>query len=151
MKGFHPLLHSITPSNHLPLDTWLKSASEERIFPFAALPKGCAAANDRVFWLCNRYLAVLSTQYNTTSIDFLSNFLLFCRWTLWLGDFWLFHWDFKRLCHSIRLLHFHSAVKIQPFSPVFLLTEYRARAFSRLIIWNFKKKASTVSYGTASC
>ena len=27
------------------------------------------------FWLCNKYLAVLSPQYNTTNIDFLSNFL----------------------------------------------------------------------------
>ena len=27
-------------------DTWLKSASEERIFAFAARLKGCATAND---------------------------------------------------------------------------------------------------------
>ena len=45
--------------------------------------------------------------------------------------------------------HLHSAVKIQPFSPVFLLAEYRAKAFCRLSLWNFKEKASTIFYNTA--
>jgi len=48
-----------------------KNTFEDRIFAFAALLKGCAAANDRVFCPCNKYLAVLSMQYNTTSIDFI--------------------------------------------------------------------------------
>ena len=38
------------------------------------------------------------------------------------------------------LFHLHSVVKIQPFSPVFLLAEYRAKAFCRLSLWNFKEK-----------
>ena len=39
------------------------------------------------------------------------------------------------------LFHLHSVVKIQPFSPVFLLAEYRAKAFCRLSLWNFKEKS----------
>ncbi|WP_337431838.1 hypothetical protein, partial [Bilophila sp.] len=49
----------------------------------------------------------------------------------------------KRLCHGMRLLYLHSAVKIQPFYPFFLLTEYRAKAFCRLILWNFEGKTLT--------
>ena len=48
---------------------------------------------------------------------------------------------FKRPCYGLRLFHLHSAVKIQPFSPVFLLAEYRAKAFCRLSLWNFKEKS----------
>ena len=47
----------------------------------------------------------------------------------------------ERLCYSLWLFHLHSAVKIQPFSPVFLLAEYRAKAFCRLSLWNFKEKS----------
>ena len=39
------------------------------------------------------------------------------------------------------LFHLHSTVNIQPFSPVFLLAEYRAKAFCRLSLWNFKEKS----------
>ena len=46
-----------------------------------------------------------------------------------------------RLCYGLWLFHLHSAVKIQPFSPVFLLAEYRAKAFFRLSLWNFKEKS----------
>ena len=48
---------------------------------------------------------------------------------------------FSWLCHGIRLLHFHSAVKIRPFSPVFLLAESTAKAFCRLILFDFKEKS----------
>ena len=47
----------------------------------------------------------------------------------------------ERLCHSIWLLHLNSAVKIQPFLSGFLLAEYRAKAFFRLSLWNFKEKS----------
>ena len=47
---------------------------------------------------------------------------------------------FTRRCHSMWLLHLHSAVKMQPFSPVFPLAESTANAFCRLILWNFKEK-----------
>ena len=55
----------------------------------------------------------------------------------------------KGSVYSMWLFHLHSAVKIQPFSPVFLLAEYRAKAFCRLSLWNFKEKASTIFYNTA--
>ena len=48
---------------------------------------------------------------------------------------------FKRPCYGLWLFHLHSAVKMQPFSPVFLLAEYRAKAFCRLSLWNFKEKS----------
>jgi len=47
------------------------------------------------------------------------------------------------------LFHLYSTVKIQPFSPVFPLAESKAKAFCRLILWNFKEKASTIFYDTA--
>ena len=47
---------------------------------------------------------------------------------------------FTRRCHSMWLLHLHSAMKMQPFSPVFPLAESTANAFCRLILWNFKEK-----------
>ena len=50
---------------------------------------------------------------------------------------------------SMWLFHLHSAVKIQPFSPVFLLAGSTAKAFYRLILWTFKEKASTSFYDTA--
>ena len=55
----------------------------------------------------------------------------------------------KKLYYSLWLFHLHSMVKIQPFSPVFLLAEYRAKAFCRLSLWNFKEKVSTIFYNTA--
>ena len=56
---------------------------------------------------------------------------------------------FKRLCHGMWLFHLHSAVKIQPFSPVFPLVGSTAKAFCRLSLWSLKEKASTVFYNTA--
>ena len=47
------------------------------------------------------------------------------------------------------LFHLHSAVKIQPFSPVFPLAGSTAKAFFRLSLWSFKEKASTIFYNTA--
>ena len=47
------------------------------------------------------------------------------------------------------LFHFHSTVKIQPFSPVFPLAGSTAKACCRLSLWSFKENASTVFYGTA--
>ena len=52
----------------------------------------------------------------------------------------LFFW----LCHSMRLLHLHSAVKIQPFSPVFPLAGFTNKVFFRLSLWIFKEKASII-------
>ncbi len=56
---------------------------------------------------------------------------------------------FLRLCYSLWLFYLHSAVKIQPFYPVFPLAGATAKAFFRLSIWNFKKKTSTIFYNTA--
>ena len=47
------------------------------------------------------------------------------------------------------LFHLHSAVKIQPFSPVFPLAGTTVKAFFRLSLWSFKEKASTIFYNTA--
>ena len=47
------------------------------------------------------------------------------------------------------LFHLHSAMKIQPFSPVFPLAGATDKAFCRLSLWSFKKKASTIFYNTA--
>ena len=47
---------------------------------------------------------------------------------------------FFRFCYSMWLFHLHSAVKIQPFSPVFPLAGSTAKAFFRLSLWNFKEK-----------
>ena len=100
LNSFHPLLHPIMPSNHLPLYTWLKNASEERIFAFAALPKGCAAANDRAFWPCKNirlfYLRNTLPQY-TTSIDFLSSFL---PKDSMVGGFWVILLGFQERKHQ---------------------------------------------------
>ena len=38
----------------------------------------------------------------------------------------------------MRLLHLHSAMKTQPFSPVFPLAESAVKVFCRLFLWNFK-------------
>ena len=46
----------------------------------------------------------------------------------------------QRLCYSMWLFHLHSALKIQPFSPVFPLVGSAAKASFRLSIWNFKEK-----------
>ena len=43
----------------------------------------------------------------------------------------------------------HSAVKIQPFSPIFPSAESTVKAFCGLFLWNFKEKTSTVFYDTA--
>ena len=45
------------------------------------------------------------------------------------------------LCYSLWLFYLHSAVKIQPFYPVFPLAGATAKAFFRLSIWNFKEKS----------
>ena len=44
------------------------------------------------------------------------------------------------LCYSMWLFYLHSVLKIQPFSPVFLLARATDKAFCRLSLWNFKKK-----------
>ena len=56
---------------------------------------------------------------------------------------------FLRLCYGLWLFHLHSAVKIQPFSPVFPLAGSTAKAFCRLSLWSFKEKTSTIFYNTA--
>lgn len=38
---------------------------------------------------------------------------------------------------------------MQPFYPFFLLAESIAKAFYWFFIWNFKRKAPTISYDTA--
>ena len=43
----------------------------------------------------------------------------------------------------------HSAVKIQPFSPIFPSAESTVKTFCGLFLWNFKEKTSTVFYDTA--
>ena len=47
------------------------------------------------------------------------------------------------------LFHLHSAVKIEIFYPAFPLSKSAAEAFCWLSLWNFKKKTSTIFYGTA--
>ena len=54
-----------------------------------------------------------------------------------------------RLCYSLWLFHLHSAMKIQPFFPVFPLAGSTTKAFCRLSLWSFKKKSSTIFYNTA--
>ena len=56
---------------------------------------------------------------------------------------------FGRLCYSLWLFHLHSAVKIQPFYPVFPLAGSTAKAFFRLSLWNFKEKSINHFYNTA--
>ena len=46
---------------------------------------------------------------------------------------------YKRRCRSMRLFHLHSAVKIQPFYPVFLLSESITKIFYYLFLWNLKE------------
>ena len=53
------------------------------------------------------------------------------------------------LYYSIWLFHLHSAVKIQPFSPVFPLAGTTAKVFCRLSLWNFKEKSINHFYNTA--
>ena len=48
---------------------------------------------------------------------------------------------FRRLCYGIWLFYLHSALKIQPFSPVFPLAGSTAEAFFRLSLWSFKEKS----------
>ena len=48
---------------------------------------------------------------------------------------------FSWLCHGIRLLHFHSIVKNTDFFSSFLLAESTAKAFCRLILFDFKEKS----------
>ena len=48
---------------------------------------------------------------------------------------------FLRLCYSLWLFYLHSAVKIQPFYPVFPLAGSTAKAFFQLSLWNFKEKS----------
>ena len=54
---------------------------------------------------------------------------------VWESPF--YHW----LYHSIWLLHLYNTVKMQSFSPSFPLTEFIAKAFCRLFLWNFKEKS----------
>ena len=56
---------------------------------------------------------------------------------------------FGRLCYSLWLFHLHSAVKIQPFYPVFPLAGSTAKAFFQLSLWNFKEKSINHFYNTA--
>ena len=56
---------------------------------------------------------------------------------------------FKRLCHGVWLFHLHSAVKIQPFYPVFPLAGATAKAFCRLSLWSFKEKSINHFYNIA--
>ena len=56
---------------------------------------------------------------------------------------------FKRPCYGLRLFHLHSAVKIQPFSPVFPLAGATAKAFCRLSLWSFKEKSINHFYNIA--
>ena len=51
--------------------------------------------------------------------------------------------------YSMWLLHLHSTVEMQPFSPAFPLAGATAKAFFRLSPWSFKEKASTIFYNTA--
>ena len=44
------------------------------------------------------------------------------------------------LCYSMWLFHLHSALKIQPFYPVFPLAGSTDKAFCRLSLWNFREK-----------
>ena len=53
------------------------------------------------------------------------------------------------LCYSMWLFHLHSAVKNTAFFPVFSLAGSTAKAFFRLSLWSFKKKASTAFYNMA--
>ena len=53
------------------------------------------------------------------------------------------------LCYSLWLFHLHSAVKRQPFSPVFPLAGATAKAFSGYPCGTSRKKASTMFYNTA--
>ncbi|WP_308770424.1 hypothetical protein [uncultured Bilophila sp.] len=47
------------------------------------------------------------------------------------------------------LFHLHSAVKIQPFYPIFPLAGSTAKAFSGYPFGTSRKKASTIFYNTA--
>ena len=49
----------------------------------------------------------------------------------------LYHGKIDWLCSSMWLFHLHSAVKIQPFSPVFPLAEFMVKAFFRLAVFKF--------------
>ena len=56
-----------------------------------------------------------------------------------IGAFYsLFLWNLKK-----------GFVIIRPFSPAFLLAEYRAKAFCRLSLWNFKEKSINLFHDTA--
>ena len=56
---------------------------------------------------------------------------------------------YKRLHHGMWLFHPHSAVKIQPFYPVFPLAESIADVFCRLFLWSCKEKSINHFYDTA--
>lgn len=51
------------------------------------------------FWLCNKYLAVLSPQYNTTSIDFIQ-FSAFLPMDTMVGGFWVIPLGFQEGKHQ---------------------------------------------------
>ena len=48
---------------------------------------------------------------------------------------------YKRLHHGMWLFHPHSAVKIQPFYPVFPVAESTANVLCRLFLWSCKEKS----------
>ena len=65
----------------------------------------------------------------------------------------LYHGKIDWLCSSMWLFHLHSAVKIQPFSPVFPLAGSTAKVFYRLALFKFtvdKEKYAPLTAGGAS-
>ena len=56
---------------------------------------------------------------------------------------------FFRFCYSMWLFHLHSAVKIQPFSPVFPLAGTADKAFVGYPFGTLKRNVSTIFYDTA--
>ena len=66
----------------------------------------------------------------------LNNFNKLYNWRHSLGQMNFQIWR----CHSMCLLHPHSTMDIQPFSPVFPLADFMAEVFCWLFHWNFKEK-----------
>ena len=56
---------------------------------------------------------------------------------------------YKRLHHGMWLFHLHSAVKMQPFYPVFPVAESTANVFCWLFLWGYKEKSINHFYDTA--
>ena len=95
-------------------------------------------------------VVVLSPQYAEATDVFSSFSLMDSAFSLLLVIYlefqgksinhFLWHTLFVRLYQSIWLFHPHSTVKIQPFSPVFPLEEFKVKACCRLLLWIFKEK-----------